>query len=212
MAASYGLHALLDMPVDVLHHDDGIVDHQADGQHQRQQRQQIDRIAERQQHEHHADQRQRNGDDGNDGRAQVAQKQKDHHDHDQPGLDQRGLHLLDGRFDELGRVIGDRRLHARRQLALDIGERIAHLGDDGQRVGRRRGEHADEHRLLARRTPRRNRRFPARARCSAMSSRRTSASPRVATTSLPNAAGLSSKRLRIDAGLDEVALHLARRR
>ena len=58
-----GLHALLDMPVDVLDHHDGVVDHQADGQHQRQQRQQIDRIAERQQREHHADQRQRNGDD-----------------------------------------------------------------------------------------------------------------------------------------------------
>ena len=36
-------HALLDVAVDVLQHDDGVVDHEADGQHQRQQRQRVDR-------------------------------------------------------------------------------------------------------------------------------------------------------------------------
>ena len=42
-------HALLDMPVDVLHHDDGVVHHQPDGEHEREQRHQIDRVAERRQ-------------------------------------------------------------------------------------------------------------------------------------------------------------------
>jgi hypothetical protein len=37
-----GRHALLDVPVDVLQHHDGIVHHQADRQHQRQQRQRVD--------------------------------------------------------------------------------------------------------------------------------------------------------------------------
>jgi hypothetical protein len=37
---------LFDVAVDVLQHDDGIVDHQADGQHQRQQRQRVDGEAE----------------------------------------------------------------------------------------------------------------------------------------------------------------------
>jgi hypothetical protein len=41
-------HALLHVPVDVLDHDDGVVDHQPDRQHQRQQGQQIDREAQRQ--------------------------------------------------------------------------------------------------------------------------------------------------------------------
>ena len=86
-----GLHALLDVAVDVLHHDDGVVDDEADGQHQRQQRQQVDGIAERQQGEHHADERQRDGDDRDQRGAQVAEEQEDHHDDDQRGLEQRLL-------------------------------------------------------------------------------------------------------------------------
>ena len=43
--------ALFQVAVDVLDHDDGVVDHQADGQHQRQQGQQVDREV---QHQHDA--------------------------------------------------------------------------------------------------------------------------------------------------------------
>ena len=53
------LHPLLDVPVDVLDHHDGVVDDEADRQHQRQQGEQIDRIAHRQQHHEDADERQR---------------------------------------------------------------------------------------------------------------------------------------------------------
>ena len=45
-----------------------------------------------------------------------------------------------------------------------------------------------------------------------MSSSRISASPRVATTSLPKAAGVIERGLGVDGGLHEIALHLARRR
>ena len=48
-------HALLDVAVDVLHHHNGVVDHEADAEHEREQRQEIDRIAERHQRDHHAD-------------------------------------------------------------------------------------------------------------------------------------------------------------
>src|SRR5262249_44394402 len=61
--------------------------------------------------------------------------------------EQRLLHLLDRRVDEFGGVVGDGRLHAGRQLALDIGERLAHVANDGQRVRGGRGEDADEYRL-----------------------------------------------------------------
>ena len=40
-------HALLDMAMDVLDHDDGVVDHEADGEHHGEQGEEIDRIAER---------------------------------------------------------------------------------------------------------------------------------------------------------------------
>ena len=146
-AALNGAHALLDVAVDVLHHDDGVVDDEADGEHERQQRQKVDRVAERQQREHDADQRQRNGDDGDEGRAQAAEEQEDDDDDDDGRLDQRLLHLADRGVDELGRVVGDCRFEARRQLRHDLGEGLAHIGDDGQRVGRRRRIDADEHRL-----------------------------------------------------------------
>ena len=42
-----GFIALLDVAVDVLDHDDGVVDDEADGEHHGEQRQKVDRIAER---------------------------------------------------------------------------------------------------------------------------------------------------------------------
>ncbi len=47
MAAAMGGVPFLQMPVHVLDHDDGVVDHKPDGQHQGQQRQQIDGESER---------------------------------------------------------------------------------------------------------------------------------------------------------------------
>ena len=44
--ASRGTKARLDVALDILHHDDGVVDHDADGQHQAEQRQRVDREAE----------------------------------------------------------------------------------------------------------------------------------------------------------------------
>ena len=75
-------HALLDVAVNVLHHDNCVVDHEADAEHERQQRQKIDRIAERHQRDHHPDQRKRDGDDRNEGRPQIAEEKEDHDDHD----------------------------------------------------------------------------------------------------------------------------------
>ncbi len=42
-----GLHALFHMPVDVLEHDDGVIDHKPDGQHEGQQRQRVHRESRR---------------------------------------------------------------------------------------------------------------------------------------------------------------------
>src|SRR5690606_41364263 len=67
----------LDMAVDVLDHDDGVVDDEADGEHHRQKRQQVDRIAEDEQHEADADQRQRDGDDRHHHRAEGAEEEQD---------------------------------------------------------------------------------------------------------------------------------------
>ncbi len=140
-------HPLLDVAIDVLDHDDRVVDDKADAEHQRQQGQKIDRIAERQQRDHHADQRQRNGDDRNEGRAQVAEKQEDDDDDDRRRFGQRLGDLVDRGADELGRVVGDRRVEAGRQLALDARHDRPHAVDHGQRIRLRRAVDADEHRL-----------------------------------------------------------------
>ena len=108
----------LDMAVDVLDDDDGVVDDEADGEHEGQQRQQVERVAERQQREHHADQRQRDRHDGDERRAQAAEEQEDDDDDDQRCFEQRLLHLRDRGIDELGGIVGDVGGHARRQLGL----------------------------------------------------------------------------------------------
>ena len=98
IAASHRRHAaLLDVAVDVLHHDDGVVDDEADGQHHGEQRQQVDRIAEREQHEADADQRQRDGDDRHQHRAERAEEEQDHHDDDGHRLGDRLEHLARSR-------------------------------------------------------------------------------------------------------------------
>ena len=80
--------AAVDPPLDVLEHDDGVVDDEADRQQQRQQRQHVDREAERADQQKAADQRHRDGDRRHQRRADAAQEQQDDAD-DQRQRDER---------------------------------------------------------------------------------------------------------------------------
>ena len=80
---------LRDVPLDVLDDDDGVVDHDADGQHQPEQRQRVDREAEREQHGERADDRHRHGDQRNDRRAPGLQEQDDDEHDQRDGFEQR---------------------------------------------------------------------------------------------------------------------------
>ena len=62
IAASRGASPVGDIALDVLDDDDGVVDHDADRQHQAEQRQIVEREAERRHQEEGADQRHRDGD------------------------------------------------------------------------------------------------------------------------------------------------------
>ncbi len=134
--------------MDVLHHDDGVVDHEPDRQHHRQQCQQVETEAQRQHHTADADQRQRNRDDGNDDRAERGEKQEDHHDDDQHGFAERLLDLVDRRLNELGRIVGYLHLHRGRQIAFHLRKQRANALDQRQRIALRGRLHADEDRAL----------------------------------------------------------------
>ena len=119
-AASRGDKPGCDVALDVLHHDDGVVDHDADRQHQAEQRKVVEREAEHRHDEEGADERHRNGDQRNDRRAPGLQKQ-DHHQHHQNDRLADGLdHRVDRLLDEFGRVVDDGVLDAGREALRQL--------------------------------------------------------------------------------------------
>ena len=85
---------LFHLRFDRLDHDDGVVDHDPDGQHHGQHRHRVQRHAEGQHEGECADKRNRNGDDRNDGGTPVAEEQEDHDGDKREGLVKRLLHLV----------------------------------------------------------------------------------------------------------------------
>jgi hypothetical protein len=126
----------------VLDHHDGIVDHDADRQHQPEQRKIVERETEQRHEEERADERDRNRDQRDDGGAPGLQEHDDD-EHDQKnGLADGRLHLVDRLLDELGRVVDDGVLDARRE---PLGK-LLHGGADGLRGGQRVRARPLEHR------------------------------------------------------------------
>ena len=133
----------LDDPLDVLDHDDGVVDDDADGKHQRQQGDGVGRIADEQQHGEGADDRHRYRDQRDQRGPHLTEKQE-HHDADENDGDDEGAHHFDdGRGHEYGciekYVIGEIGREARRQRIHGVAHLLGHI--DG--VGARRLVDAD---------------------------------------------------------------------
>jgi hypothetical protein len=135
----------LDVALHVLHHHDGVVHHDADGQHQAEQAQRIDGKAQQVQHGEGAHHRHRHGQQRNDGGAPGLQEQDHHHHHQGHGFQQGLDHGLDGGPHELRGVVGDAELHAFGHVLLQLGHGGAHIGRDLQGVGARGLEHAHAH-------------------------------------------------------------------
>ncbi len=131
--------------MNVLHDDDGVIDHQSDGK----QGQRVERIINRPQKEAHADKRQRDGDDRDQDRAEGAEEQQDHQHDDDDRLADGLEHLFDGGGDELGGIVDHRHRHAFGQIALEPGQFRAHRFGRIERVGGRRRHDADEDAFLA---------------------------------------------------------------
>ena len=136
-------HALLDVAVDVLEHDDGVVDHEADGEHEREQGQGVDGEAEGIHQRERADQRYGNRDEGNQRRPDRAQEQEDDENDEDHRLADRRVDVLDRLGDEERLVVRHANLHAVRQPLDDARQDLVDRLGDLERVRRRLLDDAD---------------------------------------------------------------------
>ncbi len=140
---------IFDVAVDVLQHDDGVVDHQADGEHEGQQRQRVDRKAEQEHQRKGANKRQRDRHERDERGAHRMQEDEDDEQHEQH-------RLADGDVDVIERLLDEDRLVMRHLDLHPVGQRLdharqhfAHRLRHVQRVGRRLLDDAQRDRGLA---------------------------------------------------------------
>ena len=137
------------MPFDILHHDDCIVHHETDRQHDGQQCEKVDRKAGQHHEEHRSHKRNGDGDHGDDHRAQGSHEQEDHDNHNEKRFRKRLEHIVDCAFDIDRGVIRDADLHSGRQATLDLRERFAHRPHHVEGIGVRQRPYSHEGGLLA---------------------------------------------------------------
>ncbi len=116
-----------DVALDVLDHDDGVVDHDADGQDQAEQGQGVQPEAQHHHDREGADQRHGHGDQRDDRGAPALQEQDHHEDHQDQGLEQGVDHRIDGFMHEDGGVVDDVVLDPLGEILLQA----LHGGADG---------------------------------------------------------------------------------
>ena len=138
-----GLHALLDVAVDVFEHHDGVIHHEADGQHHGKQGERVHREARRIHDGEGGDQRYRDRHDGDHRGAEGMQEQQDDQQHQADGFKDGVEHVLDRAVDKHRRIIGDRDRGAPGQLAVEARQQRLQLAGYVQRIGHRRLDDAD---------------------------------------------------------------------
>jgi len=124
-------------------HHDGIVDDDADGEHDREQGRKIDGETEGRHGCEGADDGDRHGRAGYQHGAPILQEDEDDKEHEDRRFDQGLVHLMDGLAHEGGSVEGNVGDQAGREFARELGHLLAHLGCDLQRVRSRCLEHGE---------------------------------------------------------------------
>src|SRR5262249_42961722 len=127
-------HTLLDVVDGALDHHDRVVHHDADRQHDREQGGEIDRESKRRHGGERADDGDRHGRRRDQHRAPVLQEHQDDDEHEDGGLVQRLVHLVDRLLDEFGGVEGDVGDQTLRELALEHGQFVTHFVRHVERV------------------------------------------------------------------------------
>ena len=126
------LHAALEVALNILHDDDGIVDDNAHRQHKAEQRQVVQGNAEHIEEGKSAEQRDRNRDHGNDRGAPALQEQEHDADHQQNRDEDRLDYLVDRFADENGRIVDDLVVEAGRKVLAQRLYSIEHFMLDGE--------------------------------------------------------------------------------
>ena len=129
--------------LDVLDHDDRVVDQQADRENEPEQRQRVDREAGEIEHAERAEQHDRDRDRRDQRRAPALQEHEHYDDDEDDGLDERLDDLVDRQLDEVGGVVGVGEFQAGREaLGGFCDESLDQLGGL-ERVGAGREQHRD---------------------------------------------------------------------
>jgi hypothetical protein len=134
----------------VLHHHDGVVHHEADGEDDRQQGEEVDGEPEGLHQEDAADKRYRDRHHRDEHRAERAEEEEDDDHDDQQGVAQGLEHFANGAVDIFGGVVGHTRLQAGRQVVLDRRHFRANALEHVDGVGVGQGPDPHEHGGLAR--------------------------------------------------------------
>ena len=113
-------HSFLDVMFHRFDHDDGIVHHQPDGEHQAKERQRVDGKAQQRENGERANQRHRNRQQRDQRRPPALQEDEDHQHHQRQRFPERLADLTDSLGDRLGGVDGDLVIQVRRETALSI--------------------------------------------------------------------------------------------
>ena len=137
------------MPVNVFQHDDRIINHQANCQHQGQQGQRVDAKTGHRHQGKSPNQGHRYRQQWNDRRSQRAQEYKNNQGHQHRGLKNGLEHTADGALNKHRVVVGHLHQHAGRQVALHLDQQLANTGRQIERIGCGLADHAHPDRVAA---------------------------------------------------------------
>ncbi len=118
-----------------LHHHNGIIDDNADGEHQAEQRQVVEAETHRRHDREGADDGDRDGDERNKRRTPVLQKDQHDYGHEEDGVEERLENFADRLVDERRRVVDDGVVDAGRETVLQLLHPILDALGDIQGVG-----------------------------------------------------------------------------
>ncbi len=139
-----GREPFLDVVLDRLHHDDGVVHHEADGEDEAEEGQRVDGEAQEGEEGEGPDEGHRNGDQGDEGRAPVLEEQEDDQDDENHRLPEGARDLLHPLGDRQRGVEAHLVVEVAREALLELGHHVLDALRDREGVGSRRLEGGDE--------------------------------------------------------------------